>query len=97
MLYLAAIVWAHLGEMIMDYSTPATVKQSGREAFKLGVKRSECPIERRTGANDIHHWLSGWDEEEKNAACFGKNCKAIRGVGHSEECLQEHTHTVNGI
>ena len=30
-----------------------------------------------------------------NSTCKGANCEAINGVGHSEECLQEHTNCVS--
>jgi hypothetical protein len=29
--------------------------------------------------------------------CKGKSCKAVDGVGHSDECQQEHSDTVNNI
>lgn len=48
----------------VDYATPFTVKQSGRDAFKLGISRNDCPIDRRTHAKAIHYWLEGWDTEQ---------------------------------
>jgi hypothetical protein len=27
--------------------------------------------------------------------CKGKNCEALRGVGHSKECVSEHEKTVH--
>ena len=73
----------------MDYSTPHTIKESGARAYRLGVEKSDCPISRRTGANGIHWWHDGWDEEAAKI-CKGINCAARRGVGHSKECIAEH-------
>jgi len=73
----------------MDYSTPSSIKDSGRRAFLAGVEKSECPIDRRSHANAIHWWGDGWDEEA-NKTCKGTNCTAKRGKGHSKECIEEH-------
>jgi hypothetical protein len=92
----------------MDYSTPFTIKQSGRDAFNDGVERGDCPISSRTCANGIHWWLDGWDEERNDRLlteikkeedeiisrnsrrCKGRDCGAIDGIGHSDECIAEH-------
>lgn len=78
----------------MDYSTPSTITQSGRDAFNDGAKRGDCPISRRPCANGIYWWLSGWDEAREEAentcTCKGGGCAAIDGVGHSDECEREH-------
>ena len=76
-------------EKYMDYSTPQTIIESGARAYIIGIKRSDCPISRRTGANKIHWWNSGWDNEAAKT-CTGINCTAKRGVGHSPECIAEH-------
>ena len=77
----------------MDYSTPHTIKESGARAYKLGVKKSDCPISYRTGANRRHWWNDGWDEEA-DKTCKGTNCSAKRGVDHSDECIKEHEEAV---
>ena len=71
----------------MDYSNP---KQSGRDAFLAGKSINENPCDRRTHANHSVHWHDGWLEQSKIPTCKGKNCTAIRGVGHSEECTKDH-------
>lgn len=75
--------------MNVDYANSGTIMESGRKAFLNGVKLEDCPISRRTGANLIHWWNLGW-EEARNNSCSGENCKAVKGLGHSEECEKEH-------
>ena len=76
----------------MDYSTPLTIIESGQRAYRLGIKKSDCPIDSRTGANKICWWNDGWDLEAEKT-CKGENCTAKRGVGHSDECEKEHDET----
>jgi hypothetical protein len=87
----------------MDYSSPFTIKQSGRDAFNTGVDINDCPINPRTNANAIHWWVDGWKEAESAAGervsimCNGTNCEARGGVGHSPECEREHAARLAGI
>ena len=77
----------------MDYTSPSTIENSGRIAYISGIKRNDCPISKRTGMNDIHHWNRGWDLEASKT-CKGKGCSAKRGVGHSVQCEKEHEKTL---
>jgi len=80
----------------VDYTSPATIKKSGFEAFNKGLDKSDCPISRRTHANGVQHWLSGWNEAS-SASCKGVNCRAIDGRHHSAECLKERERAYSGI
>ncbi len=73
----------------MDYSTPQTIIESGKNARKLGIKKSHCPISPRTVVNSIGWWDDGWDAQNK-ITCKGRNCTAVNGVGHSVECHDDH-------
>ncbi len=68
------------------------VKESGAKAYRLGLNKSDCPISYRTGANKIHWWNEGWNEEAAKT-CKGSNCTAKRGMGHSDDCKKEHEET----
>ena len=70
----------------MDYNNPT---ESGRKAFLKGSSRDSNPVDYRTNANAHALWISGWDKQSK-VTCKGENCTAIRGVGHSDECANEH-------
>ena len=70
----------------MNYNNPA---QSGKEAFLNGKARDSNPIDYRTNANAWSEWFHGWDEQNK-MTCKGENCKAISGIGHSNECIKNH-------
>jgi hypothetical protein len=71
-------------------SNPFTIKKLGRKAYRLGLKKSDCPISHRTNANGIHWWSQGWDEEEQATTCKGTKCSAKLGIGHSDDCEKEH-------
>ncbi len=69
----------------MNYNNP---EKSGRDAFLNGKARNSNPCDIRTSLNARHHWYAGWDEQSKTE-CKGTNCTAIKGVGHSKECVTE--------
>jgi len=33
---------------------------------------------------------------DKDTTCKGKNCSAVNGAGHSDECIEEHERCVSG-
>ncbi len=78
----------------MDYSSPLTIIESGKLAYRLGVERSDCPISSRTHANEICWWNQGFDLEAAKT-CKGDNCTAKRGIGHSDECIKEHDKVIH--
>lgn len=73
----------------MDYSNILSVMKEGGRAFNSGLKKGECPIETRTHSNHVQWWKQGW-QAESDKTCKGLNCNAKRGVGHSEDCIEEH-------
>lgn len=73
----------------MNYDTPFTIKQSGRDAFKCGDTINDCPVSERTQANAILWWEDGWKEQESRT-CKGRNCSAVDGICHSDECIKDH-------
>ncbi len=77
----------------INYNSPIEVKESGAKAFRRGLDKADCQIDSRTSANALRWWHEGFDEEAKKT-CKGAKCTAIRGVGHSDECLDEHRQTV---
>ena len=80
--------------MTVNYYSPETIKESGREAFFNNIKLEDCPISPITHANAIHYWKFGWHDASNNS-CKGENCRAIRGAGHSEQCVKEHESQYN--
>lgn len=73
----------------MNYDKPETIIESGVQAYKDGIARNDHPISHRTGMNAISWWQDGWDQG-KEQSCKGRNCRAFKGVGHSEECEHDH-------
>jgi len=56
----------------MDYSSLHSIKKSGQRAFLIGIKRNDNPASRRTCANGVHLWDSGWLKQSKI------KCKGIK-------------------
>jgi ribosome modulation factor len=79
----------------MNYSDPNSIIDAGRQAYISGMSNLDCPIDRRTSANAVCLWMEGW-QEECGITCKGTNCKAKKGIGHSQQCHKEHDQTVNG-
>lgn len=56
----------------MNYSDPSSIVEAGRNAFKMGLEKSKCPISRRTNANAACLWDKGWNEESASTSTSEK-------------------------
>ena len=77
---------------MIDYNNPSSIVEAGRKAFWEGVSKLDCPISYRTDANAVCRWQSGWDKALRTSKgiCNGENCESLNGVGHSQECIDNH-------
>lgn len=78
----------------MNYNNP---EQSGRDDFMRGALWLDNPVDSRTHANAHLLWQLGWDKQSKVDTCIGPNCNAIKGVGHSVECQNQHNSMYDNI
>lgn len=79
------------------------IKEDGRAANIRGVSRNSNPYTSFEDTGKAVDWDLGWLQQTQHWAgrpkkmCKGKNCTAMRGVGHSEECIKERDDCANGI
>jgi ribosome modulation factor len=59
---------------MMDYSDKGSIIKLGRDAGIEGKSNLDCPISRRTHANDACLWIKGWED-----GCKILHSKTING------------------
>ena len=74
---------------MINYNDKKSIIEAGRKAATEGKSNLDCPISKRTHANDACLWIKGWEEGYKSI-CKGRQCNAVSGVGHSQECHDDH-------
>jgi ribosome modulation factor len=60
---------------MINYNNKISIIEAGRSAAVKGKSNLDCPISRRTHANDVCLWMKGWEEGRKII-----NCKIKDGV-----------------
>jgi ribosome modulation factor len=73
----------------VNYSDHNSIISAGKQACIDGKSNLDCPIDKRVNANAACLWLQGWSSEAA-ITCKGTGCSAKNGVGHSQECIDEH-------
>ena len=50
---------------MIGYSDKSSIIELGKDAGIQGKSNLDCPISRRTHANDVCLWIKGWEEGRK--------------------------------